>query len=102
MGYCQRDRALLLAVDGRMAESVPYVSFRLMSVDAGAKVHLEVLRNKDRLGFDIPVVQAPHEMDQITSLADPEKNLVRPPGIIGVEIDSKIAAMFFKHWRVCS
>src|ERR1700745_2255477 len=32
-------------------------------------------------------------MDQITSLADPEKNLVRPLGIIGVEIDSKIAAM---------
>ncbi|HEX4537843.1 MAG TPA: PDZ domain-containing protein, partial [Candidatus Acidoferrum sp.] len=69
------------------------VSFRLMSVDAGSKVHLEVLRSKDRLAFDIPVVQAPHEMDQITSLADPEKNLVRPLGIIGVEIDSKIAAM---------
>src|SRR6266404_1932777 len=84
---------VLLAVDGRMAESVPYVSFRLMSVDAGAKVHVEVLRNKDRLAFDIPVVQAPHEMDQITSLADPEKNLVRPLGVIGVEIDSKIAAM---------
>jgi len=32
-------------------------------------------------------------MDQITSLADPEKNLVRPLGIIGVEIDSKIASM---------
>lgn len=84
---------VLLTVDGRMADSVPYVSFRLMSVDAGSKVHLEVLRSKDRLAFDIPVVQAPHEMDQITSLADPEKNLVRPLGIIGVEIDSKIAAM---------
>ena len=84
---------VLLTVDGRMAESVPYVSFRLMSVDAGAKVHLEVLRNKDRIAFDVPVIQAPHEMDQITSLADPEKNLVRPLGVIGVEIDSKIAAM---------
>jgi serine protease Do len=84
---------LLLTVDGRMADSVPYVSFRLMSVDSGAKVHLEVLRNKERLAFDVSVIQAPHEMDQVTSLADPEKNLVRPLGIIGVEIDSKIAAM---------
>jgi S1-C subfamily serine protease len=84
---------VLLTVDGRMAESVPYVSFRLMSVDAGAKVHLEVLRNKDRLAFDVPVIQAPHQMDQVATLADPEKNLVRPLGIIGVEIDSKIAAM---------
>jgi serine protease Do len=84
---------VLLTVDGRIADSIPYVSFRLMSIDAGAKVHVEVLRNKDRLAFDVPVVQAAHEMDQITSLADPEKNLVRPLGIIGVEIDSKIAAM---------
>ena len=64
-----------------------------MSIEAGAKVHVEVLRNKERLAFDVPVIHAPHEMDQVTSLADPEKNLVRPLGIIGVEIDSKIAAM---------
>ncbi len=84
---------VLLTVDGRMADSVPYVSFRLMSVDVGAKVHLEVLRNNQKMAFDIPVVEPPHEMDQIASLADPEKNLVRPLGIIGVEIDKKIAAM---------
>ncbi len=84
---------ILLTVDGRAADSVPYVSFRLMSVDAGAKVHLEVLRGKEKLAFEVPVVEAPHEMDQIASLADPEKNLVRPLGIIGVEIDQKIAAM---------
>jgi serine protease Do len=84
---------VILSIDGRMADSVPYVSFRLMSVNAGSKVHLEVLRNQERLAFDIPVVEPPHEMDQIASLADPEKNLVRPLGIIGVEIDKKIAAM---------
>jgi len=84
---------LLLTVDGRLADSVPYVSFRLMSVDAGAKVHLEVLRDNQKLAFDVSVLETPHEMDQIASLADPEKNLVRPLGIIGVEIDQKIAAM---------
>lgn len=84
---------LLLTVDGRLADSVPYVSFRLMSVDAGAKVHLEVLRDNQKLAFDVSVLETPHEMDQIASLADPEKNLVRPLGIIGIEIDQKIAAM---------
>jgi serine protease Do len=84
---------IVLGVDGRMADSVPYVSFRLMSVEAGAKVHLEVLRAKEKLVFDVPVVEPPHEMDQISSLADPEKNLVRPLGIIGIEIDQKIASM---------
>jgi serine protease Do len=84
---------VLLTVDGRPADSVPYVSFRMMSVEAGAKVHLEALRGNEKLAFDIPVIEAPHEMDQIASLADPEKNLVRPLGIIGIEIDRKIAAM---------
>ena len=84
---------VLLSIDGRMADSVPYVSFRLMSVEAGSKVHVELLRSKEKLAFDVPVVEPPHEMDQIASLADPEKNLVRPLGIIGVEIDQKIAAM---------
>jgi S1-C subfamily serine protease len=63
-----------------------------MSFEAGAKVRVEVLRAKEKLTFDVPVVQPPHEMDQIASLADPEKNLVRPLGIIGIEIDQKIAA----------
>ena len=83
---------LLQTIDGRTAYSVPYVSFRLMSVEAGSKVHLELFRGKDRLAFDVPVVERPHEMDQIASLADPEKHLVRELGIVGIEIDRKIAA----------
>ncbi|MBV9884995.1 MAG: trypsin-like peptidase domain-containing protein [Acidobacteria bacterium] len=84
---------VLLSVDGRMAESVPYVSFRLMSLNGGDKVHLEVQRGQDRLAFDVPVIERSDNMDQITALADPEKNLVRPLGILGIEIDKKVAAM---------
>jgi serine protease Do len=84
---------VLLSIDGRLADSVPYVSFRLMSVNSGEKVHIELLRGKERLAFDVPVAERPDNMDQITSLADPEKNLVRPLGILGVEIDQKIAGM---------
>jgi serine protease Do len=86
---------VLLTVEGRPADSVPYVSFRLMSVSAGDKVHIEVLRGQDKLAFDIPVAERAdsNNMDQITSLADPEKNLVRPLGILGIEIDKKVAEM---------
>ena len=76
-----------------MAESIPYVSFRLMSVNAGEKVHLEVLRGQERLAFDVPVIEHSDNMDQITALADPEKNVVRPLGILGIEIDKKVAEM---------
>jgi serine protease DegQ len=36
---------------------------------------------------------APHDMDQITALADTEKSLVPTLGILGLEIDKKIASM---------
>ena len=49
---------VLLSIDGRMAESIPYVSFRLMSVSSGDKVHLEVQRGTDRLSFDVPAIEA--------------------------------------------
>jgi serine protease Do len=45
------------------------------------------------MGFDIPLKERPHEMDQVSALADPEKNLVPQLGILAVEIDKNIAAM---------
>ncbi len=84
---------VLLSIDGRMAESIPYVSFRLMSVNAGEKVRMEVLRGQERLAFDVPVIDHTDSMDQISALADPEKNVVRPLGILGIEIDKKVAEM---------
>jgi serine protease Do len=84
---------VLLTVDGRMAESVPYVSFRFMSVNPGEKVHLEVLRGQEHLAFDVPMMERTDSMDQISALADPERNIVRPLGIVGIEIDKRVAAM---------
>jgi len=84
---------VLLSSDGKAADNLPIVSFHLLSLEQGDKVHLEVLRGKLRLAFDVPVVEHPHDMDQVASLADPEKNLVLPLGILGVEIDESIARM---------
>lgn len=81
---------ILLSVDGHMADSVPYVGFRLLSVNAGDKVRLEVMRGKDHLTFDVPVIEVADSMDQIRSLADPEKALVIPLGILGIAITGEI------------
>jgi serine protease Do len=82
---------VLLAIDGKPASTVPYVAFHLMSRESGDKVHLDVLRGNLRLGFDVALMEPPKDMDQITALADPEKNLVPALGILAIEIDRKIA-----------
>ena len=82
---------VLLSIDGKAASTVPYVAFHLMSRESGDKVHLDVLRGNLRLGFDVALMEPPKDMDQITALADPEKNLVPALGILALEIDKKIA-----------
>jgi S1-C subfamily serine protease len=69
------------------------VAFHMLSRNAGEKIHFEVMRGTMQMGFDITLKEHPHEMDQVSSLADPEKNLVPQLGILAVEIDKKIASM---------
>ncbi len=84
---------VLAAVDGRAADNLPLVAFHFYLLETGDKVHLDILRGKSRFAFDVPVMEPPRDMDQITALADPEKNLVPALGILGVEIDKKIASL---------
>jgi|SRR5579859_339723 len=84
---------VLLSIDGRPAESLPFVAFHFWGRQEGEKVHLVVQRQEYQLAFDVPVEEQKHDMDQVTALADPSKNLVRRLGIIGLEIDNRIAAM---------
>ena len=84
---------VLVAVDGRLVDNLPFVAFHFLSVEFGQKVHLDVLRGQERLSFEVPVAEPPHDMDQVAALADPEKSMVSALGILGVEIDKKIAAM---------
>lgn len=84
---------VLVAIDGRPAENLPFVAFHFFVIEFGQKVHVDVLRGKDRLAFEVPVAQPPRDMDQVTALADPDKSLVATLGILGVEIDQRIAAM---------
>jgi len=84
---------ILLTVDGKNADNLPYVGFHMLSREAGEKVHFGILRGTTQMSFDIPLKERPHEMDQVSALADPEKNLVPQLGILAVEIDKNIASM---------
>ena len=84
---------ILLNIDGRDADNLPYVAFHLLSRGEGEKARLDVLRGKQQMSLDVALKEHPHDMDQVSALADPEKNLVPQLGILAVEIDHKIASM---------
>jgi len=81
-------------IDGSPADNLPSLSTRLFMRRGGEKIRIGVLRGTEKLAFDVVVVEPPHDFDRLADLADPDKSLVAKLGIVGVELDSKLATTF--------
>jgi serine protease Do len=84
---------IVLSVDGRPIDSLPMFGFTLFTRPPGETAAIEVLRGAQTLSLEVPVVEQPHKVDELTDLVDPEKNLVQQLGILGLQIDARIAQM---------
>jgi S1-C subfamily serine protease len=83
---------ILVSVDGQPAENLPTVSYNFRLRDSPENVQLVVLRGAAQISISVKPVEARSEFDSVSSMADPAKNLVTELGIIGVEIDPRVAA----------
>lgn len=83
---------IITSIDGRAADNLPSLATRLFMRRGGERIKVGVLRGTEKLTFDIAVVELPHDFDRLANLADPDKNLVAKLGIVGVELDPKLAA----------
>jgi serine protease Do len=88
-----RVQDILLALNDKPINTVPRLAFDLFTHAGGEQVKVRVLRGSQELVLDVPVVDRPHELDRLTNLVDPAKNLVEKLGVLGVDIDSQIAQM---------
>lgn len=83
---------IITSIDGRPADNLPSLGTRLFMRRGGERIKLGVLRGTEKLSFDVLVVELPHDFDRLADLADPDKSLVSKLGIVGVEVDPKLAA----------
>jgi serine protease Do len=83
---------LLLSVDGQVADNLPTVNYNFRLRDSTENVKLVVLRGGKEVALAVAPVEQRSEFDSVSSLADPEKNLVPELGLLGVEIDPQVAA----------
>ncbi|HEU4692108.1 MAG TPA: PDZ domain-containing protein, partial [Vicinamibacterales bacterium] len=83
---------ILVSVDGQAADNVPTVNYNFRLRDSTEKVQLVVLRGGTQHTIGVAAVEQRDDLDSVTSMADPEKNLVPELGFLGVEIDASIAA----------
>jgi S1-C subfamily serine protease len=84
---------VVTSIDGQPAVNLPSIATRLFMRGGGEQIKVGILRGAEKLSFNLPVVELPHEMDRLADLVNPEKSLVAKLGIIGIEIDSKTAEM---------
>ncbi len=83
---------ILVSVDGQVADNLPSVNYQFRLRDSTEKVQLVVLRGGVQQGISVTAVEDRNELDSVSAMADPEKSVVPELGILGVEIDRRIAA----------
>jgi serine protease Do len=84
---------VLASVDGQPADDLPTVSYNFRLRDSPDNVQLVVLRGQAQISISVKPGEDRSEFDDIGATADPVKNMVERLGIIGMEIDPKMAAV---------
>ena len=83
---------ILVSMDGQVADNLPTVTYNFRLRDSAENVQLVVLRSGVEKRLSVAAVEQRSDFDSLAGMADPEKNLVSELGILGVEIDQRIAA----------
>jgi len=83
---------ILVSVDGQPADNLPSVNYFFRLRDSPDKVQMVVLRAGKELSLAITPIEDRNELDSVTTMADPQQNLVPELGILGVEITKELAA----------
>jgi serine protease Do len=83
---------ILVSVDGQPSDNLPSVNYQFRLRDTTEKVQLVVLRHGVQQGLSVVPVEDRSELDSVSAMADPEKSVVPELGILGVEIDKRIAS----------
>jgi serine protease Do len=83
---------ILVSLDDQVADNVPTVNYTFRLRDTPDPVKIVVMRGTSQMTFQVTAVEEKSDLDSVSALADPQKNVVPEIGIVGVELDPKIAA----------
>ncbi|HUJ23841.1 MAG TPA: trypsin-like peptidase domain-containing protein [Bryobacteraceae bacterium] len=84
---------IVLSLDGKPMENARQLQVNLYRKPVGDKVTLEVLRGDQKQSYEVEVIERDDDPLRFADLVDPEKNVIARLGILGIEINQKIASM---------
>ena len=84
---------ILATANGQTLDAVRQLEVIVYRHPIGGKVTLGILRGGATLSIDAPVIERQDDPQRFADMVNPERNLIRRLGILGVEIDEKLSAL---------
>ena len=84
---------LVLTLDGKAMENGRQFDVNLYRRPIGETVTLEIQRDSQELTFRVRVMERSDDAGRFAGMVTPEKNLVPRLGILGIDVDSKVAQL---------
>jgi serine protease Do len=81
---------VVLALNGKVTENARQFQVNLYPHAVGAVVTIDVLRGGQRATVRVPVVERPPDSARLAEMVTPERNVVAPLGILGLDLDEKL------------
>ena len=84
---------LVLTLDGKLMENARQFDVNLYQRAVGDGVTLEVLRGSEKLTRQVTVIERTDDPLRFSSMVSREKNYIEKLGILGLELDEKLAGL---------
>lgn len=84
---------IVLSLNGKTMENARQLEVNLYRYRVGQKVDVEVLRGNEKLHYPVGVVERENDPMRFADMVDPVKNVIPKLGILGIEIDKKVAQL---------
>jgi serine protease Do len=85
---------VVLSLNDKPMENARQLEVNLYRYRIGDKVKLEIQRGNSRLTYTVAVIEREDDPQRFADMVDPTKNLIQKLGILGIDIDKKVAEMF--------
>jgi serine protease Do len=84
---------LVLTLNGRTMRTARQLESYIYRSPMRGKVTLGIMRGSGQMSIDVPVIDSVDDPQRFADMVNPEDNLIRRLGILGIGIDKEIAAM---------
>ncbi len=84
---------IVLKLDEKPMENARQFDVNLYRRAVGDRVSLEILRGKESLLLQVPVIERPDDYDRFSQMVTQERNLIRELGILAIDITPDVASL---------